>query len=64
MNQKLLIAIIIIIAAAGLWWWQAKAPAASTAGDSSATISQELGTVDVGDVGKEFQQIDADLKGL
>lgn len=68
MNQKLLIAIVVIILiAAGLWYWQSNrvsAPAESTGDDTSATISQELGTVDVGDLDREFELIDADLNSL
>lgn len=68
MNQKLLIAIIVIILiAAGLWYWQSNrssAPTESTGDDTSAAISQELGTVDIGDLDKEFQTIDADLNSL
>ncbi|MDP3727613.1 MAG: hypothetical protein Q8R35_03165 [bacterium] len=70
MNKKLLIAIIVIVlAAAALWWWQSNAPATPSAGetvgsDDTAAISQELETVDLGDVDKEFQAIDADLDSL
>ena len=69
MNKKLLIAIIVIVlAAAALWWWQSQVPAApsaeETGSDDTATISQELDAVDLGDLDKEFQTIDADLNAL
>ena len=69
MNKKLLIAIIVIIlAAAGIWWWRSQAPATpsgeAAGNDDTATISQELETVDLGDLDKEFQSIDADLNAL
>lgn len=68
MNTKLLIIVVIVIlAAAGIWWWQAYTPTQPVEAppdDTSAAISQELGTVDLGNLDAEFQQIDADLNTL
>ena len=65
MNKKTLI--ILIIAALiliGLWIWQKPEAPAETTADTTAVINKELESLDVGDLEKEFQSIDADLNTL
>ena len=77
MNKIILTVIILIIAIVligfGVWVWQSQKgiqPAAPKAGapvvkeDSTASINDALNRVDINNLDKEFQEIDADLNSL
>jgi len=74
MNKKTFIVIVVIIVAIIIiaWWYTqtptTQAPTEGPAGgvptDTTSEISKELESVDVGDVDKEFQEIDGELNTL
>jgi hypothetical protein len=76
MNKKTFILIVVIVVAAIIivWWYTqtptTQAPTEGPSGviappaDTTSEISKELESVDVGDVDKEFQQIDGELNTL
>lgn len=67
MNKKiilLVIAIAIVVLGVILSRSKVSQEAVAPAEDSTAMISKELGALEVSDLDKEFQAIDADLQGL
>lgn len=72
----LIIGVVVILVGLGIWYWQSQeeeivtpsaaiptAPA-TIKEDSTSAINQELNSIDVGDLDKEFQAIDSDLNSL
>lgn len=73
MNKNIITAIVVgLLVVVGLVFWMSQAPKESAnnnlqqegESDSTTSINQSLEGVDVGDLDKEFQQIDIDLKTL
>ena len=66
MNKKTLLIIIIIAAIALLGFLLSGSPAVkpAPAEDSTAAITKDLEGVDLGDLDKEFQDVNADLNSL
>lgn len=67
MNKKLSIIIIIVIAAAIVWFYKNKKSEEALAPAPAANLAEvvnEVESIDVGDVDKEFQGIDQELNGL
>ena len=73
MNKNLITVVLIgLLVVVGLVFWMAQTPEGSvnnnlqqeSESDSATSINQSLEGVDVGDLDKEFQQIDVDLKTL
>ena len=76
----LIIGVVVVLVGLGIWYWQSQekeivAPSVNIPAlpetispimkeDSTSAINQELNSVDVGDLDKEFQTIDADLNSL
>lgn len=72
----LIIGVVVILVGLGIWYWQSQeeeivAPSAAiptapatVKEDSTSAINQELNSIDVGDLDKEFQAIDSDLNSL
>jgi len=70
MNKNIIIGIIVvgILVLAGVWWFQSKkgpsyAPLPEPS-DTTGMIIQDADALNVGDVDKEFQDIDRDLQTL
>lgn len=74
MNKNILIVIVVIAALvlAGVWFWsrqssapsQTQQPTSQEPSDTTGSIQADLESLDLGDVDKEFQVIDADLNSL
>ena len=69
MNKNTIIAIIVlgILALAGVWWFQSSkgpSPASEQPSDTTGAILQDADALDLGDLDKEFQDIDRDLQTL
>ena len=79
MNKNILIAIIVIVAAVVIgfvvWFIQSsQAPTVpvplvedaskSAANDAVSAVNSEIENIDIGDLDKEFQDIDADFQSL
>ena len=76
----LIIGVAVVLVGLGVWYWQAQkeeiiAPSADISTvpevapltakeDSTSAINQELNSVDIGNLDKEFQAIDTDLNSL
>ncbi len=69
----LIIGAVVVLIGLGIWYWQIQTTTIPTAPatapltveeDSTSAIDQELDSVDIGDLDKEFQAIDADLNSL
>ncbi|MEK7163000.1 MAG: hypothetical protein AAB696_01800 [Patescibacteria group bacterium] len=75
----LIIGVVVILVGLGIWYWQvqknkviipiipsATSPTApiTVKEDSVSAINQELNSIDVGNLDKEFQTIDTDLNSL
>lgn len=71
MNKKLLFIIAAILVIGGLWWLLRSGridnlpqlPGASPE-DSTIEIQKDLEEIDLGDINKEFENIDAELNNL
>ena len=74
MNKNIITAVVVgLLVVVGLIFWMTQKPEGSVNNksggepvvtDSTTSINQSLVGVDVGDLDKEFQQIDIDLKTL
>ena len=70
MNKTLMMIVgLAVLVILGIWLFgsSASAPTNDTASqptDSTASINQSLDSVDVGDLDKEFQDVDASLNSL
>ncbi|MEK9168237.1 MAG: hypothetical protein AAB698_00335 [Patescibacteria group bacterium] len=76
----IIIGVVVVLVGLGVWYWQVQkeeiiAPSADISTvpevapltakeDSTSAINQELNSVDVGNLDKEFQAIDSDLNSL
>lgn len=74
MNKNILIVIVVVavLVLAGVWFWsrqssapsQTQQPLTQESSDTTASINADLNALDLGDVDKEFQDIDTDLNSL
>ena len=74
MKKTLWIIIIIVIVLVGGWLWKTRVQQPSTQGlpqlpavsetDTTTQIQQDLDQIDLGDIDKEFESIDAELNSL
>ncbi|OHA68252.1 MAG: hypothetical protein A3A27_00210 [Candidatus Wildermuthbacteria bacterium RIFCSPLOWO2_01_FULL_47_18] len=73
MNKTILIVVgVAVLVLAGIWFWsqqssapsQAQQPSSQEPSDNTASINADLEALDLGDVDKEFQGIDADVNSL
>ncbi|MDP2664385.1 MAG: hypothetical protein Q8O97_00220 [bacterium] len=74
MNKNILIisAAVGVLVLAGIWFWskqssapsQTQQPSSQEPSDNTASINADLDALDLGDIDKEFQGIDADLNTL
>lgn len=62
MTKIIITIIIIVIVALAIWWWQSQEKPVE--GDTTEAISEQLESLDLGDLGSEFQAIDAELNNL
>jgi len=68
--STLILVLIVLVILVGVWyWWSRKTvppqpTPPSTKEDSTLTINQELEGIDIGNLDKEFQEIDQDLNSL
>lgn len=65
MKKTLLIVIVLALVLVAVWMFtreQAQAPAERP--DTSSAIQQDVANIDVGDLDKEFQAIDAEINQL
>lgn len=73
----LVIGAVIVLIVLGIWFWQVQKKAIApetpeaiqqtapiSQEDSTPVIDQELNSIDLGDLNKEFQTIDTDLNSL
>lgn len=74
MNKNLITVVVVgLLIVVGLVFWMTQIPKESVSNksggepvitDSTTSINQSLETIDIGDLDKDFQQIDIDLKTL
>ncbi|MBI1971443.1 MAG: hypothetical protein HYS52_01170 [Candidatus Wildermuthbacteria bacterium] len=66
MNKIIIIIVIIAAVALGIWWLNSRQQETPRRGvqqpnDTTQAITDDLQTLDLGDIDREFQSIDADL---
>jgi len=62
--MKKLFYLVVAVAVVVLLVWLLNRPAVEQLSDTSTAIQQEVESLDLGDLDKEFQGIDADLEQL
>ena len=62
--MKKLFYLVVAVAVVVLLVWLLNRPAVEQPSDTSTAIQQEVESLDLGDLDKEFQGIDADLEKL
>lgn len=71
MKNKILIIILLVVAIAIFAWWQLKksvippvSPGVVEIDDTTLAIDQDLENLEIKDLDKEFEEVDADIKSL
>lgn len=71
MNKNTIIIVVVIVAVilGGVWWWLQRGttegqPSTQAPSDTTGSIQTDLNNLDLGDLDKEFQNVDADLNSL
>lgn len=65
MKKVLMLLVLVAVVALGVWLFRSSPEVAKeSATDTTASINEQLGNVDLGDLDKEFQSVDSDLNTL